>query len=46
VAPEHRLGWSSTLDSEVERWLCPSCTRTHARDIEGKLDERWWQDDG
>jgi len=36
------LGWSASTSPRGEAWLCPACTREHARDIEAKLDEAWW----
>lgn len=36
------LGWSTSTRDGVASIVCPSCTRTHARDIESKLDEAFW----
>ncbi len=36
------LAWGlDRVDGEL-RWLCPSCVRGHARDIEAKLPDEWW----
>lgn len=41
------LDWSVSLDirgdDQVRRVLCAECTRTHARSIEAKLDEDFWE---
>jgi hypothetical protein len=29
-------------DGGPAAWLCPACTRAHARDIEAKLPPEWW----
>jgi hypothetical protein len=42
TGPSHALGWSTTIEDGVVQALCVRCTRTHVRDIEGKLDEAWW----
>jgi aminoglycoside 6'-N-acetyltransferase len=35
--------WATLRDpGEQARWLCPACARRHVRDIEAKLDARWW----
>ena len=36
------LAWSLVSDERGSSLLCDRCTREHARDIEGKLDEAWW----
>lgn len=36
------LGWSTATSRRGTQWLCPDCTRDHARDIEAKLDPEWW----
>ena len=37
-----RLTWSRGTENGRIVWTCQSCTRTHARSIEGKLDSAWW----
>lgn len=36
------LSWVSGRDERGPSWLCPSCARTHVRDIEGKLPDEYW----
>jgi len=40
------LAWSADLvdtrRGQRTRWICPTCTRTHVRSIEAKLDQEWW----
>jgi hypothetical protein len=37
------LAWARERDLDGrEHWLCPSCARRHARDIEAKLPHEWW----
>ena len=38
----HALDWSSTVRAGATEPLCGPCTRHHVRDIESKLEERWW----
>ncbi len=44
VGEDDAVSWSSAARDGVLVRLCPACTRLHVRDIEGKLDERWWID--
>ncbi|MGQ0832411.1 MAG: hypothetical protein ACT4OV_12120 [Microthrixaceae bacterium] len=36
------LGWSMATTRRGIEGLCPTCTRSHVRDIEAKLDDEWW----
>lgn len=36
------LTWASDTDDSGTHWLCPSCARSHVRDIEGKLPREYW----
>jgi hypothetical protein len=36
------LAWSTSVEDGRRRHVCPACTRTHVRSIEGKLSEEWW----
>jgi hypothetical protein len=36
------LTWSTSVDEGRRRDVCPNCTRTNVRSIEGKLREEWW----
>ena len=36
------LAWAAERDSGGIRWLCPTCARAHARDIEAKLPHEYW----
>nr|WP_086789130.1 hypothetical protein [Crossiella equi] len=40
--PAESLSWSSERTPRGLRWLCPTCARTHVRDIEGKLPDEYW----
>ena len=40
--PTAALAWVSDRDNGRTRWLCPTCARTHVRDIESKLPSEWW----
>lgn len=35
-------GWSLSSDERGLLHLCADCTRSHARDIEAKLPDQWW----
>ena len=37
-----RLTWTRGTENGRVVWTCPTCTRAHARSIEGKLDPAWW----
>lgn len=37
-------GWSLATDRRGVLFLCATCTCTNLRDIEGKLDEGWWEE--
>lgn len=36
------LAWVAERDRGTVRWLCPTCARAHARDIEAKLPIEYW----
>jgi aminoglycoside 6'-N-acetyltransferase len=36
------IAWALDREGGGLRWLCPSCVRRHARDIEAKLPGEWW----
>ncbi|WP_420807937.1 hypothetical protein [Amycolatopsis antarctica] len=36
------LSWVLDRDERGPHWMCPSCARTHVRDIEGKLPAEYW----
>lgn len=40
--PARTLAWVSTHEKNGVRWMCPTCARRHARDIEGKLPDEYW----
>lgn len=40
--PVDLLVWVSERQDGQTRWLCHSCARSHARDIEGKLPDEYW----
>nr|WP_245378145.1 hypothetical protein [Kibdelosporangium banguiense] len=42
ATPLDALAWVSERTSGRTTWLCPTCARTHVRDIEGKLPEEYW----
>ena len=37
-----RLTWTRGTENGRDVWTCDSCSRTHLRSIEGKLDSSWW----
>ncbi len=39
---EAPLTWMSSVENGRPRWFCDTCSRTHLRAIEGKLDSEWW----
>jgi hypothetical protein len=37
------LAWACERDERGRtRWMCPTCARRHARDIEARLPQDWW----
>jgi hypothetical protein len=42
AAPIEALTWVCDRQGARTTWLCPTCARTHVRDIEGKLPEAYW----
>lgn len=36
------LTWSSQTGPRGTTWVCDTCTRTHLRAMEAKLDEEHW----
>ena len=36
------LTWSTSTGPRGTTWACESCTRTHLRAMEAKLDEEFW----
>ncbi|WP_166351199.1 hypothetical protein [Phytoactinopolyspora limicola] len=40
--PIDALAWAAEIRGGRRVWLCPRCTRAHARDIEGKLPADHW----
>lgn len=41
-APLDALAWALEADTGRHVWLCPTCARSHVRDIEGKLPHAYW----
>lgn len=39
------LDWTVERDDGGQRWLCATCTHSHVRDIEARLDTSWWTPD-
>ncbi len=37
------LAWSAERTGGSMRWLCQVCSKTHVRDIEGKLPDEYWR---
>lgn len=37
-----RLTWARGVENGRPVWTCDTCSRTHLRSIEGKLDSSWW----
>ena len=37
-----RITWTRGVENGAEVWTCHTCSRTHLRGIEGKLDSVWW----
>ena len=40
--PVQRLAWVTDRDNGRQTWLCPTCARTHVRDLECKLPTEYW----
>ena len=40
--PAEALAWVLENDARGKSWLCPTCARTHVRDIEAKLPTDYW----
>lgn len=40
--PAPPLTWTTAVENGRRRVFCASCSRTHLRSIEGKLDSAWW----
>ena len=40
--PLQRLAWVTNRDQGHQTWLCPTCARTHVRDLECKLPTEYW----
>ena len=36
------LTWTTAVENGRSRVFCETCSRTHLRAIEGKLDSEWW----
>ena len=36
------LTWTTAVENGHRRVFCATCSRTHLRSIEGKLDSAWW----
>ena len=34
--------WAHGTENGRDVWTCATCSRTHLRSIEGKLDSAWW----
>jgi hypothetical protein len=37
-----RITWARGTENGRDVWTCATCSRTHLRSIEGKLDSAWW----
>ena len=37
-----RITWARGVENGRDTWTCDTCSRTHLRSIEGKLDSAWW----
>ena len=37
-----RITWARGVENGRDVWTCDTCSRTHLRSIEGKLDSAWW----
>jgi hypothetical protein len=36
------LTWVCSVEDGIRRYFCDTCSRTHLRAIEGRLDSSWW----
>ena len=36
------LTWTTSVENGRRRTFCDTCSRTHLRAMEGKLDSAWW----
>jgi hypothetical protein len=36
------LSWTTSVENGRRKTYCDACSRTHIREIEGKLDSEWW----
>ncbi|WP_168929512.1 hypothetical protein [Nocardioides sp. GY 10113] len=36
------LTWTFAVEQGRRRWFCESCSRSHLRSMEAKLDSEWW----
>ena len=36
------LSWTVAVENGRQRRFCDTCSRTHLRAMEGKLDSEWW----
>ncbi len=36
------LTWTTAVENTRRRTFCDTCSRTHLRAMEGKLDSAWW----
>lgn len=36
------LTWTTSVENGRRRTYCDTCSRTHLRAMEGKLDSAWW----
>ena len=42
-APEgETLTWTTSVENGRRRTFCDTCSRTHLRAMESKLDSEWW----
>lgn len=42
AAGDEGLTWLCSVEDGVRRYFCDTCSRTHLRAIEGRLDSGWW----
>ncbi len=36
------LTWTTAVEGGKQRLFCDTCSRTHLRAMESKLDSEWW----